>query len=396
MNRPGAQLRAGVEDLMALGQFQRVIDICKQTLAAAREEQDGTTEAMSLVGLAQAHRALGKYKEALILTDGAIEYGYRFGVLEAVCEGLLERAWIKHGVQLQPYEAREDYREALTVANEIGYQSGVGAALNGLAAVELNLQNLRNVHNYAREALDTASEIDDVILQVRALLTLGRHFATANHIDLALRSLTDALARASDKQYAALQGQVLEAVGRLYLTQKQPTKALNYLGRAHEIGRKSGAVDLEVACLLGLGETYMQQEDYAEARKCFDAVVQISDETDNTMYEAAAAMQIALLHLYMREPSIAIDYQRRAAQISHNAMNPFMESRALQHLALTQRAVGEHTAAIAALNEALDIERSLDNDKAVREILASLVWTHILNAFNKLLRLLNLSRDEDE
>ncbi|MAU10155.1 MAG: hypothetical protein CL607_10060 [Anaerolineaceae bacterium] len=396
INRSGAQLRTGIVDMMALGDFQRVIDICKKTLVAARDAHDPITEAMSLVGLAASHRGLGKYKDALILANGAIDQSRSAGVAEVTCNALLERATILHTGHLQFYEARDDYREVLNLAHDIGYVAGVSQALCGLAAVMLAVGQTGTVHAYARETLDIATEIDDATLQIEALHVLGLYYVEVRNHDLALQALSDALARAMDHKFAILQAYVLDAIGVLHLAMKQPSKSLSYFGRAYEIARQSHYAALESAVMLHLGETYIAQDDFAEARKCYDAVVRKSDDTNTPIIEAQASLHIAILHLHQREPILAVDYQRRAADIAHRAMNPYFESQALQQLAATERIMSHYDAAIAAFTSALDIERALENDKAVREIIAAILWTRVLSVVDKVLRLLHLRQDGDE
>ncbi|MCA9885600.1 MAG: tetratricopeptide repeat protein [Anaerolineae bacterium] len=396
MNRSGAQLRAGIGDLMALGEFQRVIDICKKTLVAARDARDPITEALSLVGLAASHRALGKYKDALILANGAIEQSQKAHMPEVECDALLERASILRIGQLQFYEARDDYREALNLGHEIGYEAGVSQSLCGLAVVMLKVDQVGTVHAYAREALDIATEINDVSLQIEALNVLGLYYIAVKNHDLALQALSDALARAMDKKFAISQAYVLDAIGELHMAMKQPDKALSYFGRAYEIARQSHYAALQSSIMLHLGTTYVAQEDYSEARKCYDSVVRKSEEMDMPIVEAQASLHIATLHLHLREPAIALDYQRRSVDIAHRSMNPFFESQSLQQLAMTQRAMGHFEQAIESFNAALNIERSLDNDKAVREIIAAILWTQVLGLVDKVLRLLHLRQESDQ
>jgi tetratricopeptide (TPR) repeat protein len=120
------------------GQHQRALEMYQQALALCRKTNDVVGEASTLSAIAEVHHALGQAQQAITYYDEALvlyrEHGRRGG--EAL---VLDQMALLYRNIGQPHHALELYAQALPICREVGDQPNEAATLNGMAAVFMDL-----------------------------------------------------------------------------------------------------------------------------------------------------------------------------------------------------------------------------------------------------------------
>ena len=104
MNETSHNLHRTIDTFIQTAQFGALIETCKMALADARERTDLSTEIISIIGLAQGHKYIGKFKEARILINGAIQNARQLGDEELTAKALLSSADIFLSTTFQSHD----------------------------------------------------------------------------------------------------------------------------------------------------------------------------------------------------------------------------------------------------------------------------------------------------
>lgn len=228
---------------MASGDLAAAIILAEQAADHAREVSHPYREVDALSALGAAQELVGLYQPALASYNTARSIAERLKTAHHLCNlnACLGRLHLTFG-ELAP--AREHYRRATTIAEQLGDERSLAIALAGQARVLCRLGDA--------ESLDTARRS----AEQAAALTEGRSPPEEAEAKLALAETLEQLGDVDGATRAALAAvdvldllgthelyeiEILLAAHRTLERAGQPDKALQYLGRAWRALRRRGA-----------------------------------------------------------------------------------------------------------------------------------------------------------
>ena len=272
-------LRRSCELYQRRGRLKEALEICKQYLIEAKK-LTGTPEAEiigtqtyeqdALQNLANVHRALGLYQEALALyqqIDGQQDpelykfvlhkTGYLYGVLgqyqqqletylrldEKESRGLVANVYVELG---QYQKALEVYKQQLSESRKQCNSSEEAEALNNVGKIHTYLGQSQQAIQYLQFALKKAEASDyDSRLRISSLINLATAYNALGQYPQALTHLEQALAVSGKLRDRLAEGQILGLLGTVHANLNENAKSLTFYQQAlatqQETGDRPGA-----------------------------------------------------------------------------------------------------------------------------------------------------------
>lgn len=355
MNETSTQLRETIDTFIQTAQFDALLDTCRIALRDARQRSDRPTEIIALIGLAQVHEYIGKFKEARVLIDGALDFATQDSDPELEMMALLVSGSLYVTAAYQPYEAERDYRAALRMADDAGDLRVLAEALNGLAGAYMQMGTPGRAQRYARQGFEVARGINDRYNMGQGLYLVGD---AAMHIEpeKALQAFEDAMAIAQQQNYRLLELALVGGIGQLLAAeQRYADDGQRMLEKALSMAKDFRSVPHEFSALRRLGKAYQKQEAYDRAAQYYAVALERAQEWQARTYEGFAFYTLGTLAQFREHYDDAVANYEQALIITRETKNPFQEAQ-------TERALGESYLAMR------DFESALDHYMAARTL----------------------------
>ncbi|MCU0512281.1 MAG: tetratricopeptide repeat protein [Anaerolineae bacterium] len=391
MSELSLQLRAEIERQRAAAGFERLLDVCRRALLAARKHTDREAEAIALYGLALAYRYTGQYADARLLNeDGALRLARDLRQEELLVDALLQSGDIRLMGSFQVYDARDFYLEALHKAADLQYHHGMALALLRLGTVFASLEQSALAGNYAREGLEFARQMALPALQAEGLNALGSVLRRQKQAGAARRCHEHALSISQAQALPLLETLSRYDLGRAHQTAGDVEQALRQYEAALALCRQTGNAEMEYRLWGAIGETCLEQQQFQPAREAFDRVLNLAVEYKNPLQEAFGFWQSGRLYYTQRQYLAAAGDFTRMLTLTRDHNNPMGEALALEWLSLAQAGQHEYTAGLESLQQARQVYTALADEAGVRRVTGALVLLYVQFAWDRLLRLVGL------
>jgi tetratricopeptide (TPR) repeat protein len=361
-------LRDKINYLLATAQYVPLIDLGKKILTAARKEQNKPTEALALVGFAIAHRRIGKFADARVFAEGAVELALSIHNGLIAADALTELGYVRLYGYFQPYEARQEFEEALNISHNLNDEEGIRHAQLGLAYTNILLgtpdtaiYSLLIAYQSAVQALDTVSQVEicmalgQAYLQTRQLYKAEQMFLIAKHTSEELNYtaythlITIGLVRAKHFEDR-------EAIIKL-------ADVLDNAEKAHDFLPQMEAVHSLVHIL-----THSKDPQFPRAYRYANHYLNLAQTSKSKAHEANAFSLLGQLSFLQRNYTQALEDYQHALQLSQEGMNPYQEGSSWQAMAIVNTAQGDHFSTVNHLSNALGVFESLEHQTKVNEI----------------------------
>jgi|GEM_PF-5669574 len=379
-----AQLQDKLTYLLTTSRFEEMLTLSKRVLAVARRQDDVSLECMALVGLATALRQQGKFHEARVVSEGAIDHARKNELNLLLIDTLIERGFIVLQGYLQAYEAMEDFKEALKIAAELEDKRTQGQAMAGIALANYDVGYIDLALAWAKEGLNLAREATDPPTQVLLLYTLARIYVRQRRLGRAEECIKQANSIIEKLDYhfytflsfaVMISADITDQIG-------DPNKDFNL---------KPPVPFVIVACqsLITVAE---QDRELEHAQKEALEYLAFMQAIKSKPLEASAFSALAHVNFLKGDYDTAQIHYEQALLIARETMNPFQE--ALLHEALGQLAFvsKNYDSALEHYQNALSTFRSLDHTSKSRDVLSALFSTHVTRFFAMLLRWVGIKR----
>lgn len=395
MNDTSVNLRQTIETFIQTAQFDALIDTCKTALSDARERGDKSTEILSIIGLAQGHKFIGKFKEARILIDGAIDFveGSQYDDLHTLALAVSADLYLIGA--LQPYEAERDLKLALRIATEDADEARLAELLVGLGSVYQRMSEEDRAVRYARKAFDLAKGINHRYFMSASLAVIGvavRH----QQPEKAMQAYEDAMKIAQQDNFRLLELNLTGAIGELLIQQERYIdEGQLMLEKAVALASDFESVPHEFTALHRLGRALERRTSYERAAQTYSIMLERAQEWKIRTYEGIAFFNLGVLAYVRTHYDDAIANLDQALMIARETNNPFQE-------ASIERVLGENYIKLNEFDEALShymaaraIYDALDNQAGVATMLRKIVMTYVERLIASVLSFLGLRSDDD-
>lgn len=390
MNETSRQLRETIDTFIQTAQFDALLDTCRMALRDARQRGDRATEILALIGLAQVHEYIGKFKEARVLIDGALDFASQTDDAELEAMAVITSGTLFVRAAHQPYEAEQDFRLALRLADDHGNLRLVAEALNGLSRAYLQMGTRTRAQRYARQGFEVARGIGDRYAMGKALYFIGEATLLSEQ-EKALQAFEDAMAIAQQNNFRLLEVMLVSSIGALLANEdRYADDGQLMLEKGLAMAKDFRSVPHEFAALRQLAITYQRQEAYDRAAQYFGLALERAQEWRARAYEGMAFYALGTLAEKRAHYDDAIANFEQALLITRETKNPFQEAQ-------TERALGECYLAMKDFDAALDhfmaartLYDALDSATMTNMLFQKIVGVYIQRLVDQLLRLVGL------
>jgi tetratricopeptide (TPR) repeat protein len=399
MNRQAVNLLDEIQTLLRAAEFNQLMAICKGELANARQREDAMAETAALMGWAQAHKYLGKFNDARILIDGALRLAREIDHPELEAMALTISGSMHLIGRFQPYEAEEDYRQALKVAHMIGDRAGTAAALAGVGA-SLNMKgDFARAPRFAREAFDIAREEQQTETMAASLAIMGSISVQTNKDDQALQAYQDALDIVQSNGIRLQEGELVTNIGVLLSrNDRYQREGVQMIERALEMAQQIKCAPHEYNALRALGDAYQSLHQADQARAYYQQMLDRAQAWGARTYEGGAFFNLGIVAVMTNDTQAAFANFEQARAITREAMNPYQEATVEVVLATLHSQQKQLDAAIEHYRAARNIYQALDDDRNARQMLQNIIVLYARRLLAGFLRMIGVRpRDpEDE
>jgi len=394
MNPDAMQLQQTIESQINKASFQNLVEVCKPALVDARNRADKELEAMALLGLGEAHLYLGKFHEARVFIDGAIQYAQaqHAALLQAMALNI--RAALHMMGTYQTYEANDDYRAALRLAHAAGDLRGTATALAGVASFLNSIGQIERGRRYAREAFEIARELEDEALMAAALGIVGNALQDAHQFEQALKCYRDALAISQSAGVRLTEGVLIGNMGLLHArSNRHLDEGLQMLETALHMAQDIACVPHEFIALYWLGSANIERRKFEIAQDYYATMLQRAQTWHSRPYEATAFYNLGTLNLIFNRYGEAIANYEQAISISQETMNPFHEARAEQAMGAAYTGSRLYDDALGHYMKAQSLYDALDYPERVRDMQKAILMTYLMRLVDGVLRFFGIRQE---
>ncbi len=285
-------------------------------------------------------------KQALALAE---KIGYARGVA-----GALNRLGNVNEIQGDYAEAASFYQQSLRIRESIRDSAAISSSLNNLAIVDFQLGNYAQARDRLHKALQLARNMKDIHNEAWYLNTLGTVYTKEGRAREAISCLSQSLSIRKRLGIEVETATTQRNLGAAYLCLGDADTAMTYLLPALKQAEASGTSRAIAFVSAGLGQAYYIKSEYTQALTLLLRAIRVSQKLgfreitrDASQYAAlafAATGQYAEAYRYQTlfknttDSLRSIEVSRKVAEIQYNAMlNKKDQEAALQSVRLREQ-----------------------------------------------------------
>ena len=272
----------------------------------------------------------------------------------------------------RPDDALENYQESLAIKREIGDQRGVASSLSEIGYIYGFQGDVEGARTSFNEAIDISREIGDDYGLALLLGNLGDLERSAGNLDQALDSTREALRIQIDIGDEVNQAHTLTDIGVIYDQRGEYSESLVYYERALEILERLGNPSLTADALHNLAETNILMGDYTEAQDYYLKALEKRREATDEIGAAYESYSLGRVYGHQGRYAAALASMEEALDIYRRLEETgpwYVEALAGHGAALSLLA--RYAEAEPVLAEALDLARQLGDDLLIAQVLAA-------------------------
>jgi tetratricopeptide (TPR) repeat protein len=214
-------------------------------------------------------------------------------------------------------EALSYFRQALDAYEASNDNDGILAALDALAAITAQADDIEGALVYATRGVNLAQQIGDKDRLGRLQTRLGDVRLALGDTQAAIATYSQAVeALRSTENWLSI-GMVMTKLGDAYLEQDQPEEALLMLEQALAIFRRERHTDYESRVLGTMGMVYAKLKQWPKAQEFHEQALALARQHADQVEEAAQLAALARARELQGDPSGAVSFYRQALHVSY-------------------------------------------------------------------------------
>ncbi|MBD3298566.1 MAG: tetratricopeptide repeat protein [candidate division Zixibacteria bacterium] len=315
-----------------------------KTLAERGEETPRRVHCLLDLGEAvvidEPHRGAELMREAL-------EMAQRIGYQPGIAMGLGYLGWAEYS-RSDLDSALTHLQEARALLQDSDDRHGYARTLMGLAGVHRSLGNVEHAYATSLEALKIFRDECDLINEAWTLYGLAGGHTDAGDLDRALddfnaclRLFAEAERRQPVRDAILGRARALNGIGGVYQMRGEYDQALQYHHDSLVIFRNEGAALGEARALDDMGAIYQRQERYAEALECHNDSLRLREQVGNRQAQSTSLINLGTLYTRMGRLDDAIDVLQRALTIAQDVKSRPKEFQAHEALSRAYQNAGD-------------------------------------------------------
>lgn len=396
MNETSQNLCQTIETFIQTAQFDALIDTSKLALSDARDRNDKSTEVICLLGLAEGHKFIGKFKEARLLVDGATTLATQLQDTKLIVLSLLASGRIYIATTFQADEAERDFRQALRLAHDINDQVSVADALNGISSALGQMDEVTRAQRFARKAFDVARDGSYHHGMGVALSLIGSASMKAKP-EKAMQAFEDAMAIAQQDNFRLLELRLMGYIGQLLCREERyADDGQMMLEKMLAMAKDFRSVPDEFTALYRLGRAFEQRKSLERSAQYYGMMLEQAQTWRARSYEGFAFFNLGLLAHHRKHYDDAISNLEQAIAIARETKNPYQEAQIEQVLGATCLESKDYNSALDHYMAARSLYDSLDNAYMANQLLQQMIIVYLQRLLNNVLQWIGLRNDDTE
>jgi PAS domain S-box-containing protein len=257
--------------------------------------------------------------------------------------------------------------EALTLANQLDFQRGVGIAYNAISLAFFHSSDYQNAVTEAGKSVQVMREINYEAGLANALVTIGKVKLKLGSHASAIESLLESLQireKLGDKKGTA---QTLHYIGTVYANENDHQQALEYYNKSLKINESINDREGIAQTINFIGASYRHLENYTMALHYHEEALKIDNELNNQYGMAYDLSNLAGVYAKQKRFSEAIAYHERALSIRRKIKDLQGQSYCLIRLAEIHKELGNCPKSIQFGKEGIQLADSIYLAKEIRK-----------------------------
>lgn len=269
-------------------------------------------------------------------------------------------------------QALTKYREALSIFETAGSESGKAAALANEGLIHSIRGRYKDALDSYSQAIKAARQSGDLKAQITALKRLGELDRATGRYREALKLYGEALVLARRSHDPDQQAEILNGEGVVRNATGNGEEALRLFGQALEIKKRMGDLRGQGTILNNMASVYRATARYDEALQTYREALTLRRKAGDLLGEGVTLDNLALTHVALGHYAKALEYGEKSLDIRHRLGDVKGESITLANIALVFYDTGRYRTAADFYNRALLTAKSLGDSQSEGTILNNL------------------------
>ena len=327
-------------------------------LAQLRKEKNDSLKAELYKKVFQQHQFTDVDSALFYINDGLNyfkENGYRRGVaMLTMSLGNIE------SLQGRQELAKIQYKEALSIYEEIKDDNGIASANNSIGVTEGRSGNHLAATRYFMKALQIFERTNNTKGIVNTYLKLGTVNDVNNNLEKALdyfsKGLELALKTNDDKQAAYLYNNI----GIVYCKQEKSDTGLVYFEKALAMSDKPDMLETKVLSLMHIGNAYKDLDKFGKSLEYYDKALVLATVDVMPEHHARTLLNIAALK-GVTDQNEGLKLLKQAGAIAKEIGHKTLQLEVMGETILQHKLLGDYKSAFAVLEESKALQDSVFN-----------------------------------
>ncbi len=283
----------------------------------------------------------------------------KVNLLNALCAGEFK---------LANYAKSMSYaKEALSLAQKLGFQRGIGNSLGNIANVYTQLGNAPEAIDNLLKALSIREKIKDKFGIAATYNDLGTAYLNTGDYPAALKYYFLSLKIAEQIAEKRLMAILLNNIGNIYRIQKNYNEALTNHQMALQLAKEIGNENIVCSCYNYIGAVYALKGDYEEALKNFNLYLEKAEQLGKKQSIAEAYNNIGYIYSAKKDYHKAVENYLNALKIHEETKDKRSMAIAYDNLGATDVVVRQYDKAREYFNKGLVLFKEIGNKQGIRD-----------------------------
>ncbi|MFX1277967.1 MAG: tetratricopeptide repeat protein [Promethearchaeota archaeon] len=213
-------------------------------------------------------------------------------------------------------EAIEHFKEAATIAQELGKKDQELVYLSNLGDINERIQNFPQALEYYKKAMALAENSGNLMEELRILNSVIEVYEILENYSDALKFSENALKLSERLGDLKKKAMVLNNIGSIYYKQNNLDLALDYFQQSEKIFRRINDNENISICLNNIGTVFQNLYDYPIALNKFEEAIEFDEKLQNYKGKTQHLRKIGEVYFDQNDYVRALDYFRDAIEIS--------------------------------------------------------------------------------
>jgi len=313
-------------------------------------------------------QAMAVYRQAHSIAE---QIGYQNGVAIA-----LSNVGLVHYSQGNYAQALEYYQKSVVINEALGDKAGVANTLLGIGLIHALQGNYAQALEHYQKNLALRETLGDKAGAARTLNNIGNVYKDQSRYAEAVEYFQKSLATLEELGDKAGVAYVLNGIGLVQLQQSNYVRALEYLQKSLEIKEALGDKAEVASTLNNIGDIHGSQGNYRQALEYFEKSLAISEALGNKAEAAVILGNIGDIHSFQGNYARALEYYQKSLGMKETLGDKAGIAYTLNGVGNIHYRQGNYVQALEYYQKSLALREALDDKARIADTLGNIGSVH--------------------